>query len=81
MGDAAYRAMHANVIVPFIGQGLETAQLAFNNAHSRLSNIVERAIGANPLKWRINQLKENRFPAKYSTDFAAKCTIATAVLR
>lgn len=80
IGDAAYRGYHDNVLVPYTGQGLAQEQLQFNDRFSRLRQIVERAIGATEIKWRMNQLKENRFPAKEDTDFASKCTIATAVL-
>ena len=80
LGDAAYRGLHPNVIIPFTGNGLNTAQIRFNADHSSLRQVVERVIGATELKWRLNQLKDNRFPAKKNVLFASKCTLATAVL-
>ncbi|XP_064633591.1 uncharacterized protein LOC135491547 [Lineus longissimus] len=80
LGDAAYRNLHPAVLVPFIGNNLQPDQFAFNNRCTRIRQIVERTIGASELKWRMNQMKENRYPAKYGPLFAAKCTIATCVL-
>ena len=80
LGDPAYRQLHPQVLHSFIGRNLNPAELAFNDGCTRIRQIVERSIGATELKWRINQLKENRYPAKYGPLFAAKCTVATCVL-
>ena len=80
LGDPAYRNLHPAVLHTFTGRNLNPEQLAFNNQCTRLRQIVERTIGATELKWRINQLKENRYPAKYGPLFASKCTVATCVL-
>jgi hypothetical protein len=79
LGDAAYRNLHPQVIVPFSGQ-LTPAQRIFNNSCTSLRQIVERTIGATELKWRMEQLKENRYPAKGGPLFASKCAVATCVL-
>ncbi|XP_064646200.1 uncharacterized protein LOC135499385 [Lineus longissimus] len=80
LGDPAYRGLHPSVLHTFIGRNLNPAQLQFNDRCTRLRQIVERTIGANELKWRMNQLKENRYPAKSGPEFASMCTIATCVL-
>ena len=80
LGDAAYRGLHRAVIHPFIGRNLNAGQRNFNLECSRLRQIVERSIGAIQLKWRMDQLKENRYPAKKGPLFAAKCAVATCVL-
>lgn len=80
VGDAAYRALHPNVIVPFSGNNLAADQLRYNADLSGLRQIVERTIGGIELKWRMHQLKDNRLPAKKTALFASKCTIAAAVL-
>jgi len=81
LGDAAYRGLHPQVITPVTQrQQLNVHQQAYNNACTRIRQIVERSIGATELKWRIQQLKENRIAAKKGVTFAAQCTIAAAVL-
>jgi hypothetical protein len=80
LGDPAYRNLHRAVVVTFTGRNLNQQQLAFNDRCTRIRQIVERSIGATELKWRFNQMKENRYPAKYGPLFAAKCTVATCVL-
>jgi hypothetical protein len=79
LGDAAYRNLHRNVIVPFSGQ-LTIPQRMFNDRCTSLRQIVERTIGATEIKWRMDQLKENRYPAKGGPLFASKCTVAACVL-
>lgn len=80
LADPAYRNLHPRVLHTFIGRNQNADQLAFNDRCTRLRQIVERSIGATELKWRMNQLKENRYPAKYGPLFAAKCTVSTCVL-
>ena len=80
LGDPAYRNLHPAVMHSFIGRNLNEQQLAFNDRCKRIRQIVERSIGATELKWQINQMKENRYAAKYGVVFASKCTIATCVL-
>jgi len=80
LGDPAYRGLHAKVITTFTGANLTRDQLAFNNECTRLRQIVERTIGACQLKWRVQQLKDNRLAAKKDVLFAAQCTVAAAVL-
>lgn len=80
LADPAYRNFHPAVLVTFTGRNLQPDQLAFNDRCTRLRQIVERGIGAIELKWRMNQMKENRYPAKYGPEFAAKCSVATCVL-
>ena len=65
LGDAAYRGLHHRVITPLINNGhLSPANIAFNDACTRIRQIVERSIGASELKWRVQQLKDNRIAAK-----------------
>jgi len=81
LADAAYRGLHPRVITPVHHrQPLNVDQQAYNDACTRIRQIVERSIGATELKWRIQQLKENRIAAKKGVTFAAQCTIAAAVL-
>ena len=80
LGDPAYRGLHPNILTPYTGPNLAPHQTAFNNECTRLRQIVERAIGASQLKWRVQQLKENRIAGKTGVGFAAKCTLAAAVL-
>jgi len=80
LGDPAYRALHPRVITTYTGNNLTADQLAFNDQCTRIRQIVERTIGASQLKWRVQQLKENRLAAKSGILFAAQCTIAAAVL-
>jgi len=80
LGDPAYRGLHPNVISTFTGHNLSAEQLSFNAACTRMRQIVERSIGASQLKWRIQQLKDNRIAAKKNVVFAARCTVAAAVL-
>ena len=79
VGDAAYRGLQ-RIMVPHIGHNLTPEQQAYNEDISRARQIVERCIGATQLKWRMQQLKENRFAAKKSAEFASKCVVAAAVL-
>ena len=80
LGDAAYRGLHGKVITPVVNNNLTPAQQAFNNACTRIRQIVERSIGALELKWRVQQLKDNRIAAKKNVVFASQCTLAAAVL-
>lgn len=80
LGDPAYRGYHEKVITPFVGHNLNEYQVAYNNACTRLRQIVERTIGASQLKWRIQQLKDNHIPAKSGVVYASQCSIAAAVL-
>jgi DDE superfamily endonuclease len=80
LGDPAYRGLHPKVITTFTGNHLCQQHLAFNNECTRLRQIVERSIGASQLKWRVQQLKENRIAAKKNVVFASRCTLAAAVL-
>jgi len=76
LGDPAYRELHPNVISTFTGQNLSAEHVSFNAACTRMRQIVERSIGASQLKWRIQQLKDNRIAAKKNVVFAARCTVA-----
>jgi len=76
VGDPAYRGLHPKVITTYTGANLTRQQVDFNNERQ----IVERTIGASQLKWRIQQLKDNRLAAKKDVLFAARCTLAAAVL-
>jgi len=80
LGDPAYRGLHARVITSYTGANLTPDQVNFNNSCTRLRQIVERTIGASQLKWRVQQLKENRLAAKSGVLFPARCTLAAAVL-
>lgn len=88
LGDPAYRGLHASVITTFTGNNLPPDHQQFNNACTRIRQIVERSIGATHLKWRIHQLKEwrihqlkeNRIAAKKGVLLASQCTVAAAVL-
>ena len=80
LGDPAYRNLHASVKHSFTGNNLPVEQRLFNTRCRQLRQIVERTIGATELKWRIDQLKENRYPAKAGVEFASMCTIAACVL-
>ena len=80
LGDPAYRGLHRNVITTITGHNLTQQQQRFNDACTRMRQIVERCIGASQLKWRIQQLKDNRIAAKKGVVFASRCTIAAAVL-
>ena len=80
LGDPAYRGLHPNVITTFIGHNLPPDRQQYNDACTRIRQIVERSIGATQLKWRVQQLKENRLAAKKGVMFASQCTVAAAVL-
>ena len=81
LGDAAYRGLHPRVITPVVSrQQLTPDEQAYNNACTSIRQIVERSIGASQLKWRMQQLKENRLAAKKDILFASQCTMAAAVL-
>jgi len=81
LGDAAYTGLHPRVITPVVQrQQLTAAQQSYNDACTRIRQIVERSIGATELKWRIQQLKDNRIAAKKGVKFAARCTVAAACL-
>ena len=79
IGDAAYRGVHPQVIVPYT-RNLSSSQEGFNQQITSLRQVVERSIGALQTKWRILQLKENRLPAKINVSFASKCFVACCVL-
>lgn len=53
LGDPAYRDWHRNVISALTGNNLSAERQAYNDACTRLRQIVERTIGASQLKWRI----------------------------
>ena len=55
LGDPAYRNLHDRVMHTFVGRGLDDAQLAYNDRAKRLRQIVERAIGATEIKWKMDQ--------------------------
>lgn len=81
LGDAAYTGLHPRVITPVVHRfQLTPDQQAYNDACTRIRQIVERSIGATELKWRLQQLKDNRIAAKKGVIFASQCTIAAAVL-
>jgi hypothetical protein len=80
LGDAAYRGLHRRVITPIVGRALTPGQQAYNDSCTRIRQIVERTIGATELKWRIQQLKDNRLAGKKGVVFASQCTVAAAVL-
>ena len=82
VGDGAYQGIRHNIIVPFRGPLIDAQQRDFNHRLSSARQIVERAIGALQVKWRVGLLqhKENRLPAKNDVDFACHCCIAAAVL-
>jgi len=80
LGDPAYRALHPRVITTFTGNNLTAEQLQFNTSCTRIRQVVERTIGATQLKWRIQQLKDNRIAAKSGVLFAAQCTVVATVL-
>lgn len=80
LGDPAYRGLHPNVITTFTGHNLPPDRQQYNDACTRIRQIVERSIGATQLKWRVQQLKENRLAAKKGVMFASQCTVAAAVL-
>jgi len=80
IGDPAHRGLHPKVITTYTGANLTRQQVDFNNDCTRLRQIVERTIGASQLKWRIQQQKDNRLAAKKDVLFAARCTLAAAVL-
>ena len=79
IGDAAYRGLHPNVIVPFTDPLEKEAEVELNTRVT-LRQVVERTIGALETKWRILQLKENRLPAKFDVRFASKCVISCCAL-
>lgn len=80
LGDPAYRGLHQQLAITLTGRNLNPAQVQYNNNATRLRQIVERTIGASQLKWRIQQLKENRLPAKCGVLLASQCAVAAAVL-
>lgn len=79
LGDPAYIGFHNKVLTTY-GGNLNQQQQQFNFEATRLRSIVERAIGASQLKWRIQKLKENRFPSKLDIEFPTKCILSAAVL-
>jgi len=78
--DAAHRGLHERVVTPVVGRNLAADHEAYNASCTHICQIVERSISATQLKWRIQQLKENRIAAKKGDVFASQCTIAAAVL-
>lgn len=80
LGDVTYRGLHPKVVTPLVNNNLTPEQVAYNNACTRIRQIVEKSIGASELKWRIQQLKEIRIAAKKNVIFASQCTLAAAVL-
>jgi len=80
LGDPAYRGLHPNVITTFTGHNLPPDRQQFNDACTRIRQIVEHSTGATQLKWRVQQLKENRIAAKKGVMFASQRTVAAAVL-
>lgn len=79
LADSAYRGLHHKVKTLHRGQ-LNAAQRNFNDIAAPIRQLVERAIGASQVKWRIQQGKENRIPAFSGPIFPSKCTMAAAVL-
>jgi len=51
------------VCIPRSSQDIKVSR-EFSDACTRMRQIVERSIGASQLKWRLQQLKENRIAAK-----------------
>jgi len=80
LGDLAYRGLNPNVITTFTSHNLPPDHQQFNNACTRIRQIVKRGIGTTQLKWRLQQLKEDRIVAKKGVLFASQCTAAAAVL-
>jgi len=80
LGDPAYRGLHQKIMTTYTGANLTPYQINFNYSCTRLRQIIERTIGASQLKWRVQQLKENRLAAKSGVIFPAQCTLAAAVL-
>ena len=80
LGDPAYRGLHVKVLTTFTGGNLTPEQIQFNLSCTRIRQIVERSIGAFQIKWRLQQLKENRMAAKYNPLLATQCSIAASVL-
>ena len=79
MGDAVYRGIIPNLVVPFTGH-LTPEPNQFNTELTAARQIIERVMGAKQVKWRMQQLKENRFAAKGGVEFASRCVVAAAVL-
>ena len=50
LGDAAYRGLHPKVITPVVTNNLTAEQVAYNNACTRIRQIVERSIDTSELK-------------------------------
>lgn len=80
LADSAYTALHPRVKTLYRGRALTNAQQQFNTHAASIRQKVERAIGASEMKWRIQQGKENRIAGMAGPDFAAKCSLAAAVL-
>lgn len=80
LGDPAYRNLHPRVVTTIGGRNLAQHVLRYNGDCTRIRQIVERSIGATELKWRMSQMKENRFPAKKGPLFPAKCMVAICQL-
>ncbi|ESP03480.1 hypothetical protein LOTGIDRAFT_171417 [Lottia gigantea] len=78
LGDPAYRNLHPSVMHTFTGANLTQQQLQ-SNTRTRQRQIVERTISATELKWRMTQMKENRFAARKGPDLASKCSFFTIV--
>lgn len=79
LADSAYQGLHPRVKTLRRGI-LNEIDRAFNTLAAGVRQLVERAIGASELYWRIQQSKENRIAASSGPLFPAKCTIAAAVL-
>ena len=87
--SAALRTARMNIPVVMLNRNKNHNKLAYYMSVGRqitdhvLFNylqIVEQTIGSSQLIWRTQQLKDNRLPAKSNVLFAARCTIAAAVL-
>ncbi|ESO95138.1 hypothetical protein LOTGIDRAFT_160901 [Lottia gigantea] len=80
LGDPAYRNLHPRIVATVGGRNLAPEEIRYNDACTRIRQVVERSIGATKLKWWMSQMKENRFPAKKGRLFAAKCMVAICQL-
>ncbi|XP_041469504.1 uncharacterized protein LOC121419213 [Lytechinus variegatus] len=80
LGDPAYRNLHPSVIHRVVKPNLSAEEERYNLDVTKLRQIVERAIGATQLRWRLSQLKENRMAAKGGIFFPSKCLVAMSYL-
>ncbi|XP_041461145.1 uncharacterized protein LOC121412400 [Lytechinus variegatus] len=78
--DPAYRNLHPSVIHRVVKPNLSAEEERYNLDVTKLRQIVERAIGATQLRWRLSQLKESRMAAKGGILFPSKCLVAMSYL-